>query len=131
MVKAFYTSGLVYDVLLTFGELSDEAQKNSKYAKWKAAYIHNCLKNGETPIPGPMRDDLEDDGSEIPTDTAGAAPPPAPLPFNPPAAQPFNPPAALPFNPPPATVGFYPIPADYDGLLRTVLPNYFCFNMQF
>lgn len=24
-----------------------------RYAKWKAAYLHNCLKNGETPIPGP------------------------------------------------------------------------------
>lgn len=108
VVKAFYTSGLVYDVLLTFGELSDEAQKNSKYAKWKAAYIHNCLKNGETPIPGPMHDELEDDGSEVPTDGAGAAPPTAAQPFNPP-------PAAHPFNPPPAAVGFHPIPIDYDG----------------
>lgn len=52
VVKAFYTAGMIYDVLLTFGEHSDESQKNSKYAKWKAAYIHNCLKNGETPIPG-------------------------------------------------------------------------------
>lgn len=43
---------MIYDVLLTFGEPSDESQKNSKYSKWKAAYIHNCLKNGETPIPG-------------------------------------------------------------------------------
>lgn len=108
VVKAFYTSGLVYDVLLTFGELSDEAQKNSKYAKWKAAYIHNCLKNGETPIPGPMHDD-EDDVSDVPTDGgAGAALPPAALPFNPP-------PASQPFNPPPASVGFHPIPVDYDG----------------
>lgn len=52
VVKAFYTAGLIYDILITFGELSDEAQKNGKYAKWKAAYIHNCLKNGETPVPG-------------------------------------------------------------------------------
>lgn len=51
-MKAFYTAGMIYDVLLTFGEPSDESQKNSKYAKWKAAYIHNCLKNGETPMPG-------------------------------------------------------------------------------
>lgn len=43
---------MIYDVLLTFGEPSEESQKNSKYAKWKAAYIHNCLKNGETPMPG-------------------------------------------------------------------------------
>lgn len=52
VVKSFYTAGLIYDILLVFGELSDEAQKNGKYAKWKAAYIHNCLKNGETPVPG-------------------------------------------------------------------------------
>ena len=26
---------------------------HQKYAKWKAAYIHKCLKSGETPIPGP------------------------------------------------------------------------------
>lgn len=43
---------MIYDVLTTFGELTDEAAQNRKYAKWKAAYIHNCLKNGETPIPG-------------------------------------------------------------------------------
>lgn len=54
VVKAFYTAGLVYDVLTTFGELTDEAVQNRKYAKWKAAYIHNCLKNGETPVPGEL-----------------------------------------------------------------------------
>ena len=43
---------MIYDVLTTFGELTDEAAQNRKYAKWKAAYIHNCLKNGETPVPG-------------------------------------------------------------------------------
>ncbi len=25
-----------------------------KYAKWKAAYIHNCLKSGQTPVAGPL-----------------------------------------------------------------------------
>lgn len=52
VVKAFYSAGMIYDVLLTFGELSEEAAQNRKYAKYKAAYIHNCLKSGETPIPG-------------------------------------------------------------------------------
>ncbi|XP_018786553.1 PREDICTED: vacuolar protein sorting-associated protein VTA1 homolog [Bactrocera latifrons] len=56
VVKAFYSSGVIYDVLQTFGELSEESIHNRKYAKWKAAYIHNCLRNGETPIPGPMPD---------------------------------------------------------------------------
>lgn len=57
---------MIYDVLQTFGELSEEAIKNQKYAKWKAAYIHNCLKNGETPVPGPMKseDDLEEEDNE-------------------------------------------------------------------
>ncbi|XP_026485792.1 vacuolar protein sorting-associated protein VTA1 homolog [Vanessa tameamea] len=55
IVKAFYTAGVIYDVLTTFGDLTDEATQNRKYARWKAAYIHNCLKNGETPVPGPMQ----------------------------------------------------------------------------
>ena len=28
--------------------------KHRKYARWKATYIHNCLKNGETPQAGPV-----------------------------------------------------------------------------
>lgn len=51
-MKAFYTSGMIYDVMATFGELTEEVIQNRKYAKWKAAYIHNCLKNGETPVSG-------------------------------------------------------------------------------
>lgn len=54
MVKAFYTCGIVMDVLVVFGELPEDILEKQKYAKWKAAYIHNCLKNGERPIPGPM-----------------------------------------------------------------------------
>lgn len=53
-MKVFYTAGLLFDVCDVFGEVSDEVTKQRKYAKWKATYIHNCLKNGETPIPGPM-----------------------------------------------------------------------------
>lgn len=67
VVKAFYTSGMIYDVLQTFGELTEEVVQNRKYAKWKAAYIHNCLKNGETPVPGPAAiggSDGDNDGEE-------------------------------------------------------------------
>ncbi|XP_075152216.1 vesicle trafficking 1 [Haematobia irritans] len=70
VVKAFYSSGVIYDVLQTFGELSEEALHNRKYAKWKAAYIHNCLKNGETPVSGPMKEENEDgenENNETPT----------------------------------------------------------------
>lgn len=40
-----------------------QIEKNKKYAKWKAAYIHKCLRNGETPIAGPLPEgDEEGDG---------------------------------------------------------------------
>ena len=61
VVKAFYTSGMLFEVLSTFGELTPEVVHHKKYAKWKAAYIHNCLKQGETPIPGPMATGEEED----------------------------------------------------------------------
>ena len=47
VVKAFYSSGVLFDVMQTFGELTPEVAHFRKYAKMKAAYIHNCLKNGE------------------------------------------------------------------------------------
>ncbi|CAK6969597.1 vacuolar protein sorting-associated protein VTA1 homolog isoform X1 [Scomber scombrus] len=64
MIKSFYTSSLLLDVLSVFGELSEENIQHRKYARWKATYIHNCLKNGETPQSGPigMDDDEEDEG---------------------------------------------------------------------
>ncbi|XP_016993938.3 vacuolar protein sorting-associated protein VTA1 homolog [Drosophila takahashii] len=84
VVKAFYSSGVLYDILQTFGELSEEALHNRKYAKWKAAYIHNCLKNGETPIPGPLPDDDDEaelQGENANEEAAGGAPAdPAPAP---------------------------------------------------
>lgn len=64
VVKSFYTASLLYDVLAQFGELSEEALHHCKYAKWKAAYIHKCLKSGETPIPGPAGGDDENLGGE-------------------------------------------------------------------
>eukprot|EP00731_Ephydatia_muelleri_P031865 Em0023g372a len=53
MIKAFYTSNLVFTILKQFGPLSDEVQTRLKYAKWKAVEIDRCLKNGITPTPGP------------------------------------------------------------------------------
>ena len=46
-----------------FGELTPEILHARKYSKWKAAYIHNCLKKGETPIPGPVGGDSEENES--------------------------------------------------------------------
>lgn len=59
VVKSFYTASLLYDVLTQFGELSQEGVHHQKYAKWKAAYIHKCLKTGETPVPGPVGGEAE------------------------------------------------------------------------
>nr|XP_045585522.1 vacuolar protein sorting-associated protein VTA1 homolog [Procambarus clarkii] len=65
VVKVFYTAGLMFDVCEVFGELTEEVASQRKYAKWKATYIHNCLKNGETPIPGPMGGDDEGLGEDV------------------------------------------------------------------
>ena len=47
-------------VLKSFLSHRFQIEKNRKYAKWKAAYIHKCLKNGETPLPGPLGGEEED-----------------------------------------------------------------------
>ncbi|XP_063773905.1 vacuolar protein sorting-associated protein VTA1 homolog isoform X2 [Pseudophryne corroboree] len=54
MIKSFYTASLLLDTLSVFGELTEENVQHRKYARWKATYIHNCLKNGETPEAGPI-----------------------------------------------------------------------------
>ena len=51
-------------VLNVLGELTPENRHHRDYAKWKAAYIHNCLKNGETPVAGPLEGAPERDDEE-------------------------------------------------------------------
>ncbi|XP_066261648.1 vacuolar protein sorting-associated protein VTA1 homolog [Euwallacea similis] len=58
-VKTFYTAGMLFDVLEQFS-LSEDLHEKQKYAKWKAAYIHNCLKSGERPQPGPPNSGAEE-----------------------------------------------------------------------
>ncbi|PIK43988.1 putative vacuolar protein sorting-associated protein VTA1-like [Apostichopus japonicus] len=70
LTKTFYKAGLLLDVLQTFGELSEELQAQKKYAKYKAANIAQCLKNGETPKRGPPGGD---DDEELPPGGAEAA----------------------------------------------------------
>lgn len=74
IVKAYYTAGHLVDVLTTFGALDESMERLRKYAKWKATYIHNCLKNGETPVPGPPGEQKSDDKLNEGLD----APPPVP-----------------------------------------------------
>lgn len=111
VVKVFYTAGLLFDVCEVFGELTEELASQRKYAKWKATYIHNCLKNGETPIPGPMGGDDEGLGEDVERegDGEGAAgfgwsQPPQPHPGLP--SVPHTDPAGMPpvssSTPPPA-----------------------------
>lgn len=71
VVKSFYTAGMLFDVLTSFGDLPEDVERNRKYAKWKAAYIHNCLKNGETPQPGPLGDEMGEFGEGFGSETAG------------------------------------------------------------
>ncbi|KAF5288729.1 hypothetical protein FQA39_LY15301 [Lamprigera yunnana] len=82
VVKAFYTSSILMDVLQQFGQLSQDMFDKRKYAKWKAAYIHHCLKIGERPLPGPRvlkysdeEDGLEDDEYMIYRDPSTPAAP--------------------------------------------------------
>ncbi|XP_013873381.1 vacuolar protein sorting-associated protein VTA1 homolog isoform X2 [Austrofundulus limnaeus] len=65
MIKSFYSSSLLMDVLSVFGELSEENIQHRKYARWKATYIHNCLKNGETPQPGPIAMEGDEEADEF------------------------------------------------------------------
>ncbi|KAM7395853.1 hypothetical protein PAMA_007232 [Pampus argenteus] len=64
MIKSFYTASLLLDVLSVFGEMSEENIQHRKYARWKATYIHNCLKNGETPQSGPIGMDEDEEADE-------------------------------------------------------------------
>lgn len=64
VIKAFYTAGMLMDVLTQFSELSEEVAHKRKYSKWKAAHIHACLKNGEKPHPGPVGWEGEEDDDE-------------------------------------------------------------------
>uniref|UniRef100_A0A182J8G9 Vta1/callose synthase N-terminal domain-containing protein n=1 Tax=Anopheles atroparvus TaxID=41427 RepID=A0A182J8G9_ANOAO len=97
VVKAFYTAGMIYDVCQIFGELTEEVIQNRKYAKWKASYIHNCLKNGETPVAGPMSTEEDKEfGQEFPPEAPDGEPQPGP--------------SNTPQVKPPA-VGFQPLPS--------------------
>ncbi|XP_015784952.1 vacuolar protein sorting-associated protein VTA1 homolog [Tetranychus urticae] len=50
-VKLYFTASQLFDTLNVFGEVSEEVSQKSKYAKWRAAYITRCIRNGETPLP--------------------------------------------------------------------------------
>ncbi|XP_062857279.1 vacuolar protein sorting-associated protein VTA1 homolog isoform X2 [Trichomycterus rosablanca] len=74
MIKSFYTASLLLDVLSVFGELSEENIQHRKYSRWKATYIHNCLKNGETPQAGPIGMEGEAYDDEFGAEGGGPSP---------------------------------------------------------
>lgn len=113
VVKSFYTAGMLFDTLTVFGEMSEDIEKNRKYAKWKAAYIHKCLKNGETPIPGPMPEEGEEEeqGATIGGGPIGFEQPGPSQPYQP------QPGPAQPYQPGPSEPG----PSVPSGSLN--LPN--------
>lgn len=82
---------------------------HQKYAKWKAAYIHKCLKTGETPIPGPAGgddDSFNEEGGE-----ATPYPPPTNMQQPPyPAGNTMGIPGQFPSQPYPPNQPQYPTP---------------------
>ena len=107
VVKCFYSAGVLFDVMETFGELSPESAHYRKYAKMKAAYIHNCLKNGETPVAGPLVEEGEQEEQEEENVTMPVPAPRSNTEFvDPPAAH--QPPPAQYY--PPSQPAVYPPP---------------------
>ncbi|KAG9508483.1 Vacuolar protein sorting-associated protein VTA1-like protein [Fragariocoptes setiger] len=97
-VKMFFMAACLFEVMAVFGPLTDEISRRAKYSKFKAAYIQKCLKNGETPHPGPVGDelmeigDLGSDNSQNPSSTVNPENPPAP---QTPQSRPPIPPSSL------------------------------------
>ncbi|VDK38460.1 unnamed protein product [Gongylonema pulchrum] len=102
VIKAFYTAGHLIDVLTLFGELDENLTATRKYAKWKATYIHNCLKNGETPKPGPAGSGGDPAAASGGTPSSDHYNRPAQphVPPNVPQEKPFTPPRVCPERPP-------------------------------
>ena len=95
------------DVCEVFGELPEELFAQRKYAKWKATYIHNCLKNGETPVPGPPGGFTDEENPSIevphaPSEEAASAFPSVPQPQAAAVITPTPPPAAISTPQPPS-----------------------------
>lgn len=131
MIKQFYTSSFLFGALTQFGELSEDIIEKQKYAKYKAADIARCLKNGIQPTAGPPGGD----------DTELSVPQPAPIGFGgydpssapqgtPYAVYPeggvetYTPPQPTHPHPPPGSVPVFP-PADQSSPVpkpRTHLP---------
>jgi len=65
LVKLFYTSSQLMEMLVQFGEISEDFQEKKKYAKWKTLNIKQCLDAGEMPVPGPPGGFVEEEADEF------------------------------------------------------------------
>uniref|UniRef100_A0A3B3ZY63 Uncharacterized protein n=1 Tax=Periophthalmus magnuspinnatus TaxID=409849 RepID=A0A3B3ZY63_9GOBI len=126
-------NGYVMKAFPPFSSLLYQNIQHRKYARWKATYIHNCLKNGETPQSGPIG--MEDDEEAGPGPSfygSFRGPPPSGPPSGPPsinynnihvppgAHAPANTPAELPppSEPPKPVPTPRTLPAVDPGLLN-------------
>ncbi|PSN54559.1 Vacuolar protein sorting-associated protein VTA1 [Blattella germanica] len=130
--------------LFVYADTQDRAANfGKKYAKWKAAYIHNCLKNGETPVPGPMKTEGEDEEEDALNDEENAAyggpatrfvrPPDPPSSFDPPAPNTYVPPTTPSRTPTSQPGGFMPfnpthIPTTPTDVGPSSFPGYSNYN---
>jgi len=80
LVKLFYTASQLMEMLVQFGEISEDFQEKKKYAKWKTLNIKQCLDSGEMPVPGPPGGFVDQvaDESEEPGPSHAFSPPTAP-----------------------------------------------------
>ena len=68
------------EMLVQFGEISEDFQEKKKYAKWKTLNTKQCLDSGEMPVPGPPGGFVDQvaDESEEPGPSHAFSPPTAP-----------------------------------------------------
>lgn len=57
--RTFYAAGVFFDVLKQFGEPGEETTRRRVYCKWKASQILKALKEGRTPTPGGVGEDVQ------------------------------------------------------------------------
>ena len=120
--RSFYNAGLLFDVLASFKEEMDDSLINMrKYAKWKAAYLFNCEKTGEAPVPGGFNQDKQEETSFQPPPSQPQAPKQTGL--DPPPPHPTV--ADLGFGPAGGHVSGYPTDqGGYHGNQPTQFPGY-------
>jgi len=99
VIKAFYTSSLLFELLTIFGELNEEVAYQKRYAQWKATYLEKCRRSGDVPQPGPANFDQEDEGTEQPTSSQDPYQQPS-QPSYPPEQPAYQPPAQPAYQPP-------------------------------